>query len=76
MIRLIAVAASIVVIVGQTGPASAKGCIKGAVIGGVASHYAGHGVMTGAVTGCWVGYHQAKKAARAPTTGQATNPPK
>ena len=57
---LVAVAASLVLIVGSH-DAAAKGCIKGAAVGAVAGHVAGHHAVLGAVAGCAVGHHLAKK---------------
>ena len=51
-------------LIGNAGPASAKGCIKGAVVGGVAGHYAGHHGFLGAAAGCVIGRHEANKRAR------------
>jgi hypothetical protein len=51
-------------LLGQIGPAPAKGCVKGAVVGGVAGHYAGHHGLLGAAAGCLIGRHEANKRAR------------
>jgi hypothetical protein len=56
-------AIALVLALGTTGAAEAKGCIKGALVGGVAGHVAGHGVL-GAAAGCAVGRHQANKRDR------------
>jgi hypothetical protein len=58
-------------LIGNAGPASAKGCIKGAVVGGVAGHYAGHHGWLGAAAGCVIGRHEANKRAR--EQGQPAN---
>ncbi len=67
MIRLLAISSLLVLVVGASAPAQAKGCIKGAVVGGAAGHMAGHGLV-GAVAGCAIGRHEVKKHAQ-------TNPP-
>jgi len=67
------VAVAAVALLGQSGPAPAKGCIKGAVVGGVAGHYAGHHGFLGAAAGCAVGHHEANKHAKEQTNGQSTN---
>ena len=57
-------AAGAFLLLGQPGPASAKGCLKGAFVGGVAGHYAGHHGLLGAAAGCAIGHHEANKRAR------------
>jgi hypothetical protein len=64
-------AAVTVALLGQIGPAPAKGCIKGAVVGGVAGHYAGHHGFLGAAAGCAIGHHEANKREREQTNGQS-----
>lgn len=59
--------------VGLSGHAMAKGCIKGAVVGGVAGHVAGHHGAMGAAAGCAVGHHEAAKKAKADSS--TANPP-
>jgi uncharacterized protein YcfJ len=46
---------------GLTSAAQAKGCIKGAIVGGLAGHMAGHGKV-GAAAGCAIGHHEANKS--------------
>jgi len=63
-LSLCIIAVGALALIGNAGPASAKGCIKGAVVGGVAGHYAGrHGVL-GAAAGCVIGRHEANKRGR------------
>jgi hypothetical protein len=58
------IAVGALALIGNAGPASAKGCIKGAIVGGVAGHYAGHHGWLGAAAGCAIGHHEANKRAR------------
>jgi hypothetical protein len=64
-LSLCVIAVGALALIGNAGPASAKGCIKGAVVGGVAGHYAGHHGWLGAAAGCVIGHHEANKRARA-----------
>jgi hypothetical protein len=67
------VAVAAFALLGQVGPAPAKGCIKGAIVGGVAGHYAGHHGFLGAAAGCAIGHHEANKRAKQQTNGQSPN---
>ena len=53
--------AAVLLMLGATSAADAKGCIKGAVVGGVAGHYAGHHGVLGAAAGCLYGRHRANE---------------
>jgi hypothetical protein len=63
-LSLCIIAVGALALIGNAGPASAKGCIKGAIVGGVAGHYAGHHGLLGAAAGCAIGHHEANKRAR------------
>ncbi len=63
-ISLCIIAVGALALIGDAGPAAAKGCIKGAIVGGVAGHYAGHHGVLGAAAGCAIGHHEANKRAR------------
>ncbi|MBR1130569.1 hypothetical protein [Bradyrhizobium iriomotense] len=56
--------AAVLLMLGASPAANAKGCIKGAVVGGVAGHYAGHHGVLGAAAGCLYGRHHAKEQER------------
>jgi len=63
-LSLCIIAVGALALIGNAGPAAAKGCIKGAIVGGVAGHYAGRHGWLGAAAGCAVGHHEASKRAR------------
>jgi len=63
-LSLCMIALGALALIGNAGPASAKGCIKGAIVGGVAGHYAGRHGFLGAAAGCAIGRHEANKRAR------------
>jgi hypothetical protein len=52
MKRLLAGLLLLLLAIGASAPAQAKGCIKGALIGGTAGHFAGHHGVIGALAGC------------------------
>jgi hypothetical protein len=54
----------LLLVVGASAPAQAKGCIKGAFVGGTVGHFAGHHGVLGAIAGCAIGHHEANKRAR------------
>ena len=73
MTRLMAGLSLVLLMVGASAPAQAKGCIKGALIGGTAGHFAGHHGVIGALAGCAIGHHEANKRVRpAPNTPQSS----
>ena len=55
----------LVLALGMSGAANAKGCLKGAAVGGVGGHFLGHHSLAGAAVGCAVGHHRAAKAEKA-----------
>ena len=61
MTRLLTGLSLLIVAIGASAPAQAKGCIKGALIGGTAGHFARHHGVIGALAGCAIGHHQANK---------------
>jgi hypothetical protein len=61
MTRLLAASSLLLLVVGASAPAEAKGCIKGALIGGTVGHFAGHHGVLGALAGCAIGHHEANK---------------
>lgn len=73
MTRVLAGLSLMLLVVGASAPAQAKGCIKGALIGGTAGHFAGHHGVIGALAGCAIGRHEANKHARpAPNAPQSS----
>lgn len=64
MTRLLAACSLLLIAVGASAPAQAKGCIKGALVGGTVGHFAGHHGVLGAVAGCAIGHHEANKRPR------------
>ena len=64
MIRLLAGLSLLLLAIGASAPAQAKGCIKGALIGGTAGHFAGHHGVIGALAGCAIGRHEANNRAQ------------
>jgi hypothetical protein len=64
MTRLLAGLGLLMLVLGASAPAQAKGCIKGALIGGTAGHFAGHHGVIGALAGCAIGRHEANKRAQ------------
>jgi hypothetical protein len=61
MTRLLAACSLLLLVVGVSAPAQAKGCIKGALVGGTVGHFAGHHGVLGALAGCAIGHHEATK---------------
>jgi hypothetical protein len=61
MTRLLAACSLLLLVVGASVPAQAKGCIKGALVGGTVGHFAGHHGVLGAIAGCAIGHHEANK---------------
>ena len=55
----------LVLALGMSGAANAKGCLKGAAAGGVGGHFLGHHGVLGAAVGCAVGHHRAAKQEKA-----------
>jgi hypothetical protein len=64
MTKLLAGVSLLLLVVGASAPAQAKGCIKGAMVGGAAGHMAGHHGTIGALAGCAIGHHEANKQAQ------------
>ena len=64
MTRLLTALSLLLLVLGASAPAQAKGCIKGALVGGTAGHFAGHHGVIGALAGCAIGRHEAKKHAQ------------
>jgi len=71
MTRLLAACSLLLLVVGASAPAEAKGCIKGALVGGTVGHFAGHHGVLGAIAGCAIGHHEAKKRAQ-PNAAQSS----
>jgi hypothetical protein len=65
MTKLLAGVSLLLLVIGATPPAQAKGCIKGAMVGGAVGHVAGHHGTIGALAGCAIGHHEANKHAQA-----------
>ena len=64
MTRLLAGFLLLLLGVGASAPAQARGCIKGALIGGTVGHFTGHHGVIGALAGCAIGRHEANKRAQ------------
>ncbi|MBV9237164.1 MAG: hypothetical protein JOZ94_15130 [Xanthobacteraceae bacterium] len=64
MTRLLAACSLLLIAVGASAPAQARGCIKGALVGGTVGHFAGHHGVLGALAGCAIGHHEGNKRAQ------------
>ena len=71
MTKLLVACSLLLLVVGASAPAQAKGCIKGALVGGTVGHFAGHHGVLGAIAGCAIGHHEAKKRAQ-PNAAQSS----
>ena len=72
MTRSLAACSLLLLVVGASAPAQAKGCIKGALVGGTVGHFAGHHGVLGAIAGCAIGHHEANKRPHPTRPNQAT----